>query len=184
MLGIRFLQLTYNVGRRQLEIPVALPSHGLGDEGTRLRKQFAKRIQRALLQKLGVGRLQGQRESLGAGGIQPVPIDDVEGRIRQARQIAQLRDEGPVAPFSMDEIAEMRRELSADAERGKQASLPRLAALPADMLAAVHARLSGGNGQPPPGSDNSIGLTSLPLDEANDSQLTEAGKRKSHPNCR
>jgi hypothetical protein len=127
------------------------------------------------------------RDAFGAGTTiykevgPPVPIDDVEGRIRQARQIAQLRDEGPVAPFSMDEIAEMRRKFSADPERGKQASQPRLAALPADMLAAVYARLSRGNGQPTLGVDNSITLTSLPLDEANDSQLTEPGKEKAIP---
>jgi hypothetical protein len=111
----------------------------------------------------------------------PVPIDDIAGRIRQARQISQLRDDGPVLPFSMSEIEEMRREFSADAERGKQASQARFAALPADMLAAVYARLSGGNGQPKPGSDRAVTRPSLPSNEVDDWQLTEPGKEEAIP---
>nr|WP_296379401.1 portal protein [Reyranella sp.] len=72
----------------------------------------------------------------------PVPIDDLEGRVRQARQIAQLRGSIPVAPFTADEIAGMERTFARGSEKEKQAVQARLAGLPDDMRAMVKARLA------------------------------------------
>jgi hypothetical protein len=63
----------------------------------------------------------------------PVPIDDIEGRIRQARQISQLRGGIVVTPFTVREIDDMRRILATGSQADKQAIRDRLAALPADM---------------------------------------------------
>jgi hypothetical protein len=63
----------------------------------------------------------------------PVPIDDVQGRVRQARQVAQLRDGIPVLPFTADEMAGMRRTLATGSETEKQAIRARLGAVPEGM---------------------------------------------------
>ena len=63
----------------------------------------------------------------------PVPIDDIQSRIRQARQIAQLRGGIPVMPFTVREIRQMQRVLATGSEQDKQAVHARLAAVPADM---------------------------------------------------
>ena len=67
----------------------------------------------------------------------PVPIDDVGGRIRQARQISQLRGGIAVVPFTVREIDDMRRTLVNGSEQDKQAVRDRLAATPADMRPAI-----------------------------------------------
>jgi hypothetical protein len=63
----------------------------------------------------------------------PAPVDDIEGRIRQARQISQLRGGITVVPFTVREIDDMRRALANGSEQDKQAVRDRLAAIPADM---------------------------------------------------
>jgi hypothetical protein len=63
----------------------------------------------------------------------PIPIDDIQGRIRQARQIAHLRDGIPVMPFTAGEIDGMQRTLARGSEQDKQAVRARLAAIPIDM---------------------------------------------------
>ena len=68
----------------------------------------------------------------------PVPIDDVEGRIRQARQISQLRGGIVVVPFTVREIDDMRRTpRQRDQRPDKQAIRDRLAAMPADMRPSI-----------------------------------------------
>ena len=84
-----------------------------------------------------------------------VPIDDVEGRVRQARQIAQLRGDAPVMPFSAREVSGMQRTLATGSEEEKQAVNARLARLPDDVRAMVEARLA-----PPPSGDTSATGTS------------------------
>jgi hypothetical protein len=66
----------------------------------------------------------------------PVPIDDIDGRIHQARQIAHLRGV-PVAPFTADEIADMRRTLAEGPGPQQQAVRARLAGLPEDLESTV-----------------------------------------------
>ncbi|MBN9086277.1 MAG: hypothetical protein J0J01_05175 [Reyranella sp.] len=63
----------------------------------------------------------------------PVPIDDIQGRIRQARQIAQLRGGNPVLPFTVREIRQMQRVLGSGSDQDKEAVRTRLAAVPVDM---------------------------------------------------
>ncbi|HEY2872493.1 MAG TPA: hypothetical protein VGJ56_11270, partial [Reyranella sp.] len=79
-----------------------------------------------------------------------VPIDDVEGRVRQARQIAQLRGDAPVMPFTAREVGGMQRTLATGSEEEKQAVNARLARLPDDMRGVLEARLA-----PPPSGDPS-----------------------------
>jgi hypothetical protein len=78
-----------------------------------------------------------------------VPIDDVEGRVRQARQIAQLRGGLPVMPFTAREIGGMQRTLTTGSEDERQAVRARLARLPDDMRIMIEARLA------PPSRDTS-----------------------------
>jgi hypothetical protein len=61
----------------------------------------------------------------------PVPIDDVAGRVRQAREIAQRRGGIAVVPFTAGEIDVMRQTMAKGTEQQKQ---------------AVRARLAGRNG--------------------------------------
>lgn len=69
----------------------------------------------------------------------PVPIDDIQGRIRQARQITTLRGGAPVVPFTAGEIEGMRRTLATGSEARKQAVRERLAMVPEDMPPTVEA---------------------------------------------
>jgi hypothetical protein len=48
----------------------------------------------------------------------PVAINDIQGRLRQARQIAELRGGAPVAPYTADESAAKRRGSSKMADSG------------------------------------------------------------------
>lgn len=63
----------------------------------------------------------------------PMPINDVDGRLRQARQIAQLRGGIVVAPFIAGELADMRRIMTEGGEAEKQAVRATLADLPPEM---------------------------------------------------
>lgn len=93
----------------------------------------------------------------------PVPIDDVEGRVRQARQIAQLRGSIPMAPFTADEIAVMQRTLARGSEEEKQAVQARLAGRPDDMRAMVKARLAPlSSDTPAPGADRTMRIDAAP----------------------
>jgi hypothetical protein len=67
----------------------------------------------------------------------PVPIDDVPGRVRQARQIAQRRGGIAVAPFTAGEIDDMHRTLAEGTEQEKQAVRARLDAVPVGMRPAA-----------------------------------------------
>ncbi|HLG45792.1 MAG TPA: HNH endonuclease [Reyranella sp.] len=72
----------------------------------------------------------------------PVPVDDMEGRIRQARTIAARRQGIPVSPFTAEDIQSLQRGpvdgLSGDGD----ALLDRISALPADMRQATLALLA------------------------------------------
>jgi hypothetical protein len=70
----------------------------------------------------------------------PAPIDDVESRIRQARQIAQLRGGIPVTPFTVYEIDDMERTLARGTEREQEAVRARIAALPVDLQPSIEPR--------------------------------------------
>ena len=104
----------------------------------------------------------------------PLPIDDIEGRVRQARQISQLRGGIAVVPFSRDEIAAMRREPSEDLGTEKQERQLPFAVLPTDMLRTVYT--PEGNEQSKSENDNSIIPTSIPSDGADDSRRTDPDK--------
>ena len=82
-----------------------------------------------------------------------VPIDDVEGRVRQARQIAQLRGGIPVMPFTARELSGMQRTLATGSEGEKEAVHARLARLPDDMAAMIEAKLT-----PPSGDTSATGI--------------------------
>jgi hypothetical protein len=82
-----------------------------------------------------------------------VPIDDVEGRVRQARQIAQLRGGIPVMPFTARELSGMQRTLATGSEGEKEAVHARLARLPDDMAAMIEAKLA-----PPSGDTSATGI--------------------------
>jgi hypothetical protein len=94
-----------------------------------------------------------ERDSFAAGTAvykevgPPVPIDDIEGRVHQARQIATLRGGIPAMPFTARELGVMQRALARGSEVDKQAVQERLAKLPDDTHALVEARLA------PPSSD-------------------------------
>jgi hypothetical protein len=66
----------------------------------------------------------------------PVAVDDIVGRITQARTIAAYRGI-PVAPFTADEIANMHRTLADGTAQQREALLTMVNALPGDMKAAV-----------------------------------------------
>jgi len=66
----------------------------------------------------------------------PLPIDDIQGRIRQAREIAGRRGI-PVMPFTADEITGIRRILANGSSEDRRALLNRVNALPDDMNAAL-----------------------------------------------
>lgn len=68
----------------------------------------------------------------------PKPIDDLAGRIAQARTIAAYRGI-PVAPFTVDEMAVLRRKLADGTPQERDALLAQLNALPDDMRAAIAA---------------------------------------------
>ncbi len=76
----------------------------------------------------------------------PAPIDDVEGRIRQARQISKLRGGIAVMPFTRDEIDDMRRTLATGSEADKEAVRARLSAVPANMRPSIEPQGSGSDG--------------------------------------
>src|SRR5439155_5950152 len=63
-------------------------------------------------------------------------VDDVAGRIAQARTIAAYRGL-PVAPFSADEVATMGRRLTDGTPQQREAVLTVISSLPADMKAAI-----------------------------------------------
>lgn len=88
----------------------------------------------------------------------PVPIDDIEGRIRQARQISQLRGGITVVPFTLREIDSMQRILATGSEQDKQAVRNRLAAVPADMQLSIAPR----DEPVPAGSRHSFGVIGGP----------------------
>jgi hypothetical protein len=88
----------------------------------------------------------------------PVPIDDIEGRIRQARQISHLRGGIAVMPFTLGEIDVMRRILATGSEQDKQAVRDRLAAIPADMRPTMEPQ----NQAAPAGSTHSFGVIAGP----------------------
>ena len=88
----------------------------------------------------------------------PVPIDDVEGRIRQARQIAQLRGGITVVPFTVREIDGMRRTLANGSEQDKQAIRDRLAAIPIDMRPPIEPEAGAG----PAESTHWFGIAAAP----------------------
>lgn len=67
----------------------------------------------------------------------PAPIDDIASRIRQARQISQLRGGMPVVPFTVYELDDMERTLATGTEREKQAVRARVATVPADMRPSI-----------------------------------------------
>jgi hypothetical protein len=71
---------------------------------------------------------------------EPVPIDDIAGRVKQARTIAAMRGI-PVAPFTADEITTIRRVLAERRPREREAVLARLA-LPRDMEAQFVASMA------------------------------------------
>jgi hypothetical protein len=63
----------------------------------------------------------------------PVPIDDIQGRVLQARQIATLRGGAPVVPLTADEIEHMQRAYATGSEQERQAISALLDAVPEDM---------------------------------------------------
>ena len=73
----------------------------------------------------------------------PVPIDDIAGRITQARTIAAYRGI-PVAPFTADEMATLRRQLMEGSPQERDAVLARVDALPGDLkMLAIPSRKVG-----------------------------------------
>jgi len=66
----------------------------------------------------------------------PASINDLRDRIAQARTIAAYRGV-PVAPFTADEIATMRRQLFDGTPQQRDTLLAQLGALPEDMKAAI-----------------------------------------------
>jgi hypothetical protein len=90
----------------------------------------------------------------------PVPIDDIQGRIHQARQIAQLRGGAPVVPFTLREIDDMRRTLAAGPEQAKQAVRARLAAVPVEMQPAIEPR--GGDAPPDRSATSTFRIDAVP----------------------
>jgi hypothetical protein len=67
----------------------------------------------------------------------PAPIDDVASRIRQARQISQMRGGIRVAPFTVYEIDDMQQALARGTEREKQVVRARIAVVPMDMRPSI-----------------------------------------------
>ena len=88
----------------------------------------------------------------------PRPIDDIERRIRQARQISHLRGGIVVTPFTLGEIDDMRRILAYGSEADKQAVRDRLAAIPADMRPSIELQDEAA----PAGSTHWFGITAAP----------------------
>jgi hypothetical protein len=70
----------------------------------------------------------------------PKPIDDVAGRVAQARAIAAYRGTS-VVPFTADEIAEMHQLFVDGPSQERDATLARLTAMPADVQVAVASAL-------------------------------------------
>ena len=77
----------------------------------------------------------------------PVPIDDLAGRVAQARTITAYRGI-PVAPFTADEIAAMRRQLADGTPQQRDAVLTHINALPGDMKAAADPTFALKNAEP------------------------------------
>jgi hypothetical protein len=71
----------------------------------------------------------------------PVPLEDMEGRIRQARTIAARRPGIPVAPFTAEDFQNLQRGAVVGLSGGGNAVLERISALPADMQQATLALL-------------------------------------------
>jgi hypothetical protein len=67
----------------------------------------------------------------------PVPIDDLPGRVRQAREIAQRRGGIAVAPFTAGEIDDMRRTMATGSDAEKQAVRVRLDSVPIEMRPTI-----------------------------------------------
>jgi hypothetical protein len=65
-----------------------------------------------------------------------VPIDNITGRIRQAREITQLRGI-PVAPFTAVEVDGLRQALATGSDQDKQAVRSLLAGVPDEMRPAI-----------------------------------------------
>ena len=82
----------------------------------------------------------------------PKPIEDMVGRIAQARAIAAYRGI-PVVPFTADELAQTRRQLATGTPQEQQAVRVLIDSLPEDMKPAL-----GGSSLSEPASD-SAGLT-------------------------
>ena len=76
----------------------------------------------------------------------PMPIDNLAGRIAQARTIAAYRG-SPVAPYTAGEIAAMRYQLAKGAPQEREAVRRQLNALPDDMKVAA---LTLPKPEPPP----------------------------------
>ena len=78
----------------------------------------------------------------------PKPIDDLAGRIAQARTIAAYRGI-PVAPLTADEISALRRKLSEGTPQEREALLAQLNSMSKDMKAAVNPSLMASDGSTP-----------------------------------
>jgi hypothetical protein len=77
----------------------------------------------------------------------PKPIDDIAGRIAQARTIAAYRGI-PVVPFTADEIAALRGQLIDGTPQQRDAVFARVDALTGDMQAAIGPALNPSHDQP------------------------------------
>ena len=122
----------------------------------------------------------------------PVPIDDIQGRIRQARQIAQLRAGIPVIPFTAGEMRQMQRTLASGSEPDKQGVRTRLTAVPVDMRPPIELQSSVASADQEaassPGSTQAFSVRLDPLttadetaEEANTSAASPSGGQAGSP---
>jgi hypothetical protein len=118
----------------------------------------------------------------------PVPIDDIQGRIRQARQIAYLRGGIPVAPFIAGEIDRMQRTLARGSEQDKQAVRARLAAVPIDMRPPIEPGDSVAStdkeAASSPGSTQTFGVQAAPWTAADETAEEVIQRHDGGSGCR
>jgi hypothetical protein len=103
----------------------------------------------------------------------PAPIDDIQGRVRQARQIAQRRG-APTVPFTTGEIADMQQALATGSDAEKKAIRSVLATMPSEMQAAIEPAASGTPEVSSPGAER-------PLGEDKPSPSSNAGESADNP---
>lgn len=81
----------------------------------------------------------------------PASIDDIKGRLQQARHIAEMRSIS-VTPYTADETAEMRRILAEGSPDEQQAVRAPLEAMPEDIRETIESAAPKTGSEPPPGT--------------------------------